>query len=155
MDRRDPGSGWWWNALIVGGVSPGCSLLVSCGCDVVCSCLGKGPAARPCTGVALDPAVSQLKCDCFVPCENARCGSSRLGSSGYAARWLWSGHLCGSHVAFFDLADSKKEKKNRWLLKTAFVINHGCTGTVIPVDIYSWPWRKFIPRTIFEFYCLR
>lgn len=75
-----------WNLLRAGGVSPGYSCPVSCGCGVVCSCPGKGPAARPCSGGALDLAVSLMSCGCCGPCEAARCGSFHPESSGCAAR---------------------------------------------------------------------
>lgn len=96
--------------LRVGDVSPGCSCPASCGCGAVCSCPGKGPAARPCSGGALGPAASLLSCGCRGPCEAARCGSFHPGSSGCAARWLWSGLLRGWHAAFFGPAGSEIEE---------------------------------------------
>lgn len=90
------------------GGSPGCSSPVSYGCGAVYSCPGKGPAARPCSGGALDPAVL-MSCGCPGPCEGVRCGSFHQGSSGCAARWLWSGLLCGWSAAFFGPAGSETE----------------------------------------------
>lgn len=96
--------------LIAGGVSPGCSCPVSCGCGAVCSCPGKGPAARPCSGGALGPAANLMSCGCCGPCEGARCGNFHLGSSGYAARWLWSDLLCGLQAVSSGPAGSGTEE---------------------------------------------